>query len=207
MGAVVSVVLIIPAILAFAIDRLVQSKQVALLTARSVPICTQHRMQKTDNIFLIYCSVIGLFVVGMLAICQFAALIKFWPYDLSLSLNNYQFDKMDGGGWGAYYNSIKLALLTAVIGTSVVFFGAYLVDKSNGFRTGRAIFQMFAMLPMAIRGHGVGVGVYFLFQQPRKPTQFNLWHNGDFGCLYRNPFLHSVASHCSHCTETNGPRI
>ena len=50
------------------------------------------------------------FIVGILAICQYAALIKFWPYDLSLSLNNYQFDKMDGGGWASYFNSIKLGL-------------------------------------------------------------------------------------------------
>ena len=168
MGAVVSVVLIIPAIFAFAIDRLVQSKQVALLTARSVPFAPTPST-KRDSIFLIYCSVIGLFVVGILAICQFAALIKFWPYDLSLSLNNYQFDKMDGGGWRAYYNSIKLALLTAVIGTSIVFFGAYLVDKSNGFRGGRAVFQMFAMLPMAIPGMVLGLAYIFFFNNPGNP--------------------------------------
>ncbi|MDG1935949.1 MAG: putative 2-aminoethylphosphonate ABC transporter permease subunit [Paracoccaceae bacterium] len=168
MGAVVSVVLIIPAIFAFAIDRLVQSKQVALLTARSVPFAPTPST-KRDSIFLIYCSVIGLFVVGILAICQFAALIKFWPYDLSLSLNNYQFDKMDGGGWRAYYNSIKLALLTAVIGTSIVFFGAYLVDKSNGFRGGRAVFQMFAMLPMAIPGMVLGLAYIFFFNNPDNP--------------------------------------
>ena len=168
MGAVVSVVLIIPAIFAFGIDRLVQSKQVALLTTRSVPFAPTPNA-KMDQIFLIYCSVIGFFVVGMIGICQFAALIKFWPYDLSLSLNNYQFDKMDGGGWGAYYNSIKLALLTAIIGTSVVFFGAYLVDKSNGFHTGRAIFQMFAMLPMAIPGMVLGLAYIFFFNNPDNP--------------------------------------
>ena len=168
MGAVVSVVLIIPAIFAFGIDRIVQSKQVALLTTRSVPFAPTPNA-KMDHIFLIYCSVIGFFVVGMIGICQFAALIKFWPYDLSLSLNNYQFDKMDGGGWGAYYNSIKLALLTAIIGTSVVFFGAYLVDKSNGFHTGRAIFQMFAMLPMAIPGMVLGLAYIFFFNNPDNP--------------------------------------
>ena len=168
MGAVVSVVLIIPAIFAFGIDRIVQSKQVALLTTRSVPFAPTPNA-KMDQIFLIYCSVIGFFVVGMIGICQFAALIKFWPYDLSLSLNNYQFDKMDGGGWGAYYNSIKLALLTAIIGTSVVFFGAYLVDKSNGFHTGRAIFQMFAMLPMAIPGMVLGLAYIFFFNNPDNP--------------------------------------
>ncbi|MFK7938696.1 MAG: putative 2-aminoethylphosphonate ABC transporter permease subunit [Roseovarius sp.] len=168
MGAVVSVVLVIPAILAFAIDRLVQSKQVAQLTARSVPFQPSPNT-KMDRIFLVYCCLIGLFIVGLLAVCQFAALIKFWPYDLSLSLNNYQFDKMDGGGWASYFNSIKLGLLTAVAGTVVVFFGAYLVEKSNGFKTGRAMFQMIAMLPMAIPGMVLGLAYIFFFNNPSNP--------------------------------------
>ncbi|MCB4455728.1 putative 2-aminoethylphosphonate ABC transporter permease subunit [Leisingera sp. McT4-56] len=168
MGAVVSVVLVIPAILAFAIDRMVQSKQVALLSARSVPYEPQPN-KKMDRIFFAYCTLIGIFIAGLLAVCQFAALIKFWPYDLSLSLNNYQFDKMDGGGWGSYVNSIKLALMTAVAGTAVVFFGAYLVEKSKGFRTGRAIFQMFAMLPMAIPGMVLGLAYIFFFNNPANP--------------------------------------
>ena len=168
MGAVVSVVLVIPAIFAFAIDRLVQSRQVAQLSARSVPY-SPSPSTRTDRIFLIYSSLVALFIISMLAVCQFAALVKFWPYDLSLSLNNYQFDKMDGGGWGSYFNSIKMALLTAVIGTSVVFFGAYLVEKSNGFRTGRSLFQMFAMLPMAIPGMVLGLAYIFFFNNPSNP--------------------------------------
>ena len=76
---------------------------------------------------------------------------------------------MDGGGWGAYYNSIKMALLTALIGTCVIFFGAYLVEKSSGFKTGRAIFQMFAMLPMAIPGMVLGLAYIFFFNNPENP--------------------------------------
>src|SRR3546814_4732024 len=56
---------------------------------------------------------------------------------LSLSLTNYAFDLMDGGGWDSYYNSIQMALLTAVVGTVVVFVGAYVVEKTRGFETGR----------------------------------------------------------------------
>lgn len=168
MGAVVSVVLIIPAIFAFALDRYVQSKQVAALSARSVPY-QPNPNPKMDRIFLVYSSLVGLFIVGILAVCQFAALIKFWPYDLSLSLNNYQFDKMDGGGWGSYYNSIKLGLITAVVGTAVIFFGAYLVEKSKGFRVGRSLFQMIAMLPMAIPGMVLGLAYIFFFNNPSNP--------------------------------------
>lgn len=168
MGAVVSVVLILPAIVAFAIDRLVQSKQVALLSARSVPYAPTPNA-RLDWILFGYSSLIAIFILSILGVCQFAALVKFWPYDLSFSLNNFQFDRMDGGGWASYFNSIKLGLLTAVIGTAVIFFGAYLVEKSNGFRTGRTIFQMFAMLPMAIPGMVLGLAYIFFFNNPDNP--------------------------------------
>ena len=40
-----------------------------------------------------------MFIVGIIGVCQFAALVKFWPYDLSLSLRNYNFNLMDGGDY------------------------------------------------------------------------------------------------------------
>ncbi|NIA67321.1 putative 2-aminoethylphosphonate ABC transporter permease subunit [Pelagibius litoralis] len=168
MGAVVSVVLLIPALVAFAVDRQVQKKQVALLSARSVPY--QPRANpRADWLAFGYCSLVAVFIVGLLAVCQFAALIKFWPYDLSLSMNNYAFDLMDGGGWDSYYNSIQLALLTAVFGTLVVFTGGYMVEKIKGFETGRGLFQLLAMLPMAIPGMVLGLAYIFFFNDPRNP--------------------------------------
>ena len=171
MGAVVSVVLLIPAMFAFSIDRLVQRKQVALLSSRSV-VYQPKKNSRFDKICFAYCLVIAIFIVGILAVCQFAALIKFWPYDLSLSLVNYSFDLMDGGGWGAYQNSIKLALLTAFFGTIVVFVGAYMVEKTQGFKTGRSLFQFLAMLPMAIPGMVLGLAYIFFFNNPSNPFNF-----------------------------------
>jgi iron(III) transport system permease protein len=171
MGAVVSVVLLVPAIFAFAIDRQVQKKQVALLSARSVVFSPKDNL-RFDRIFFIYATLVSIFLVGIIAVCQFAALIKFWPYDLSLSLRNYNFDKMDGGGWASYQNSLTLAILTAVIGTAVVFLGAYMVEKTKGFERGRALFQMLAMLPMAIPGMVLGLSYIFFFNNPANPLNF-----------------------------------
>ncbi|MEE9322459.1 MAG: putative 2-aminoethylphosphonate ABC transporter permease subunit [Granulosicoccus sp.] len=171
MGAVVSVVLLVPALFAFAIDRFVQRKQVALLSARSV-VYTPSKNTRFDRLCFIYCSVIAIFIVGILAVCQFAALVKFWPYDLSLSLKNYAFNRMDGGGWGAYVNSIKLASLTAIFGTVVVFVGAYMVEKTQGFNSGRSLFQFLAMLPMAIPGMVLGLAYIFFFNNPANPLNF-----------------------------------
>ena len=168
MGAVVSVVLLIPAVLAFIVDRQVQKKQVSLLSSRSVPYQPKPN-RKFDLACLVWCGAIAFFIVGLIAICQMAALIKFWPYDLSLSFNNYAFDRMDGGGWAAYQNSIKLALLTAVIGTVIIFTGAYMVEKSDGFKFGRGVFQFLAMLPMAVPGMVLGLAYIFFFNNPANP--------------------------------------
>ena len=55
MGAVVSVVLIFPALLAFVVDRIVQRKQVAILTSRSV-VHEPNKNKNFDTIMFIYCS-------------------------------------------------------------------------------------------------------------------------------------------------------
>ncbi len=171
MGAVVSMVLLVPALLAFGIDRKMQKKQVALLTARSV-VYEPKPNKRMDWFFFIYASLVAIFIAGIIAVCQFAALIKQWPYNLSLSLKNYDFSRMDGGGWGSYTNSLLLAILTAIIGTVVVFLGAYMVEKTKGFEKGRALFQGLAMLPMAIPGMVLGIAYIFFFNNPANPLNF-----------------------------------
>lgn len=168
MGAVVSVILLIPAIAAFVVDRMVQKKQVALLSARSVPYQPKPN-RRFDTLCLTWCSLIAVFILGIMATSQLAALVKLWPYDLSFSLKHFAFDRMDGGGWGSYYNSIRLAGLTAIFGTIIVFVGAYMVEKTEGFRTGRSAFQFLAMLPMAVPGMVLGLAYIFFFNDPANP--------------------------------------
>jgi iron(III) transport system permease protein len=168
MGAVVSVILLVPAIAAFIVDRMVTKKQVALLSARSVPYQPKPN-RGFDTLCLAWCSLIAVFILGIMATSQFAALVKLWPYDLSLGLKHFAFDRMDGGGWGSYYNSIRLAALTAVIGTVIIFVGAYMVEKTDGFRAGRTAFQFLAMLPMAVPGMVLGLAYIFFFNDPTNP--------------------------------------
>jgi iron(III) transport system permease protein len=168
MGAVVSVILLVPAILAFAVDRRMQKRQVALLSARAVPYAPKPN-KGLDGLCFVFCCVVAVFVLGMITMCQIAAIVKFWPYDLTLTLKNFAFDLVDGGGWAAYGNSIKLALLTALFGSLVVFTGAYMVEKADGFRAGRGIFHFLAMMPMAVPGMVLGLAYIFFFNNPANP--------------------------------------
>ncbi len=174
MGAVVSMVLLVPAVIAFFADRIVQRRQVAQLTARAVPYEPKPARGR-DRAFLIYCSAIGALIVAMLAMAAYASIVRLWPYNLTLSIYHYQFDLRDGGGWASYRNSIQMAAWTAVIGTAIVFIGAYLVEKSRGFREGRAALQFLAMVPMAVPGLVLGLAYVFFFNDPNNPLEF-LYH-------------------------------
>lgn len=171
MGAVVSTILLIPAILAFGVDRLVQRKQVALLSARAVPFEPKPSRAR-DYALLVFCSLIALFILAILGMAQFAALVKFWPYNLEFALKNYNFDVMDGGGWESYFNSIRMGLYTAIAGTVVVFYGAYLVEKGRGAPAARTGFHMLAMVPLAVPGMVLGLSYIFFFNNPANPFNF-----------------------------------
>ena len=171
MGAVVSVVLLIPAMLAFTVDRIVQKKQITLLSSRAVVFAPKKNI-RFDSLMLVYCILISILIVTILGMCQYAALVNYWPYDMSLGFNNYQFELMDGGGWQSYYNSIRLAICTAIFGTIIVFCGAYLVEKGRGLNIGRNIFHFLAMMPMAIPGMTLGLAYIFFFNNPVNPLNF-----------------------------------
>ncbi|OOG65209.1 iron ABC transporter permease [Sinorhizobium sp. A49] len=168
MGAVVSVILLVPAILAFAVDRRMQKRQVALLSARAVPYVPKPNV-RMDTICFAFACLVSFFILGMIAMCQIAAVVKFWPYDLTLTAKNFAFDLMDGGGWSAYANSIRLALLTALFGSVIVFAGAYMVEKADAFRFGRNVFHFLAMMPMAVPGMVLGLAYIFFFNNPANP--------------------------------------
>jgi iron(III) transport system permease protein len=171
MGAVVGMVLLAPALLAFTADRIVQGKQVALLSARAVPY--QPRPNKRfDLIMLAVCGIVALTIVGLLGVAQYASLVKLWPYNMSLTLYHYDFDLRDGGSWGAMFNSLEMAGWTAVIGTTVVFTGAYLVEKSKGFTHGRGVIQLMCMIPLAVPGIVLGLAYIFFFNHPGNPLGF-----------------------------------
>ncbi|GBD45158.1 Sulfate transport system permease protein CysW [bacterium HR40] len=172
MGAVVSVLLMLPAAVAFAVDRLAARRQKALLTAQAVPWNPPPR-PRLDATLFVTCSLVALFILGVLATCQAAALFRLWPYDLSPSLRHYDFDRMDGGGWRSYWNSLEMAGWTTLYGTVLVFCGAYAVEKIRQVSAPpRLFFHALAMLPMAVPGMVLGLSYIFFFNSPDNPLRF-----------------------------------
>ncbi|HYC63566.1 MAG TPA: putative 2-aminoethylphosphonate ABC transporter permease subunit [Reyranellaceae bacterium] len=168
MGAVVGMVLLAPAALAFIVDRLVQRKQVALLTARAVPLIPKPHASR-DFFFAAFCTVVCLGILGILGMAIWGSLIQYWPYNLTLTLNNYNFGNFDSNGWGSYFNSLEMAAGAAIIGTTIMFVGAWLNEKTRGFFLMRGLIQFLAFLPMAVPGLVLGLGYIFFFNAPTNP--------------------------------------
>ena len=104
-----------------------------------------------------------------ISVAVWASFVSYWPYNLSLTLANYNFSNAEPSGWEPYFNSLKMAALAANIGTGLVFSGAYLIEKLKAFPAGRNFAQFLAMLPMAVPGLVLGLGYVFFFNAVWNP--------------------------------------
>lgn len=176
MGAVVGLFLLMPAVISFTVDRLVHRSQTAMVTARSVPLAIKPNRLR-DTLSLAMAGSISVCMVAVLSMAAFGSLIRFWPYNLTLTLKNYDFRSVDSTGWDVYANSLTLSGLTATIGTVVIFLGAYLIEKMRGAAALRSLAQLLCMLPLAVPGMVLGLAYIFFFNDPANPL------NGIYGTM------------------------
>ncbi|HHF3079182.1 TPA: putative 2-aminoethylphosphonate ABC transporter permease subunit [Vibrio diabolicus] len=168
MGAVTSIMLLFPAVMAFGADRWVQKKQKSLFDTRSVPYHAEPNKAR-DSICLVYCSSISIAVLAVLGMAVYGSLVTFWPWNKALTLNNYNFAEMSTYGWSPFFNSLTLAGWTAVIGTAIIFVGAYCIEKGRAFGPIRQVMQMLSVVPMAVPGMVLGLGYIFYFNDVNNP--------------------------------------
>ena len=167
-GAVVAIVLLMPAVLTFSVDHFVQRKQTAMLTARAVPYAPAPS-RGFDGLMTAYCCLIAILMLAMLGMAVFASFVTFWPYNLTPSFKHYVYGLIDNEVASGFVNSLEMAGGTAVLGTTVVFIGAYLQEKTRGMETLRGTLRMLAILPMAVPGLVLGLGYIFFFNAPANP--------------------------------------
>ena len=186
--------LLLPAVVAFVIDHHVQRRQQALLTARSVPYQAKpaRGFDRALLAFVVLMSALLLLVVGM---AVFASFVKFWPYNLSLRLSHYTYGFVDAGIEHAFLNSLKMALWCGVLGTAIIFAGAYWLEKTRGAELLRPAIRLLAMLPMAVPGLVLGLGYIFFFNAADNPLNFLY---GTMAMLVLSTIVHFYTS--SHLT-------
>ena len=193
-GAVVGIMLLVPVFITYIVDLLVQRRQMAQLTSRSVPYSPK-RARAFDAAMAAFCWLIAALMLAVLGMAVWASFVKLWPYDLSLSLNHYRMGLVEAGILDAYVNSIKMALWCATGGTVFVFVCAYLLEKTRGLDWVRPVLRMFAVLPMGVPGLVLGLGFIFFFNHPANPLN-GIYHT--MAILVISTVVHYYSS--SHLT-------
>ena len=113
-GAVVGMLLLAPAVLTFVVDRLVQRKQTAMLTARAVPLRPQPS-RGFDALMLGYVIVVSALILAMLGMAVFASFATYWPYNLAPSWKHYTMGFVDAEVGDAFFNSLSSPPGTALL--------------------------------------------------------------------------------------------
>ena len=200
MGAVVGMVLLLPALGAFAAQRWAEGQRAATLTGRAVPYVPRPRLAR-DLPLLLLCLLVASLMLGIVGVAAWGSLIRFWPWNLALTLDNYDFARFDAAGWSSFATSLRMAALSATIGAALVFVIAWLLERAPRVtrmgRTLRAVVGLLATAPLAIPGLVLGLAYILFFNHPANPFGFIY---GTLTILVLNSLVHFYT--VAHLTAT-----
>jgi iron(III) transport system permease protein len=168
LGAVVGVMLLAPALLAYGIDVLARRNQRATFSGRSVPV-EPGQNRARDAICLAVVVLVASAILGIIGMAVYGSLVRFWPYNLMLGLHNYEKAISDPDELRTLLNSLVLATSTALAGTCLVAMSGWMVSR-KAFAGGLTqVLQALAMVPVAVPGLVLGLGYVFFFNSPANP--------------------------------------
>ncbi len=159
-GAVVGVVLLLPAVIAFLMDLKKSGSGVSNSTVTKTYQIEENK-KRDIAVYIIFAVVLLLICLPILAfICL--SFVKKYPIDMTFSLDNVH--KLLSGGIGTYLvNSLAIALLTALVGTCFSYFSAYVTARSQKAVSNKAL-HFISMLSLAIPGIVLGLSFVFTFK-------------------------------------------
>lgn len=213
LGSVVAIVLLIPAVFAFQIERIANKRQSAAVGDRSVPLRPQRAPLFDGVIFAVSCLIL-LPIVAVIGIVVFASFVKVWPYNMTFTLANYTANTAQNG-FESLWNSVIVSLMAAGLGVVLSVAAAYVVNKDKG-AVGRVINGL-GVLPAAIPGMVLGLSYVFAFNAAGGPMALlydtllmlavcNVFHYFAQGMLTASTSLRQIASSFDEASSCLGGR-
>lgn len=167
MGAVISVVLLVPAALAVLIERWIVGHAQATVTSQTRPLeLVPHAWR--DRTAFTCCAVTGGMIVLVVAVVVVASFVTLWPYNLHMSLRHYRFDVQQG--LAPLWTSVGMSLIAAVLGI-VVTVAAAVTARHLPPALSRTLYFL-SILPAAIPGMVLGLGYVLIFNSPGNPLEW-----------------------------------
>ena len=159
-GAVVGIVLLTPAVVAFLMD-LRKSGSVSSSTVTKPFVIAENKV-RDYTVYTVFAVILLLLCMPIVAFVLLS-FVKQYPIDMSFSLETVR--RLLSSGMGMYFiNSLAVALLTSLLGTCFSYFAAFICA-----RTGRSlpnkVLHFVSMLPLAIPGIVLGLSYVLSFRR------------------------------------------
>jgi iron(III) transport system permease protein len=171
-ASTMSVILIVPCLLAYVVNTAwVGTKSYVTVTAGALtavrPTPALLRWPLTG-----VAVGIGLFVAVIYGLIPLGSLVRLWGSDWSLSLHHYTFHSTAEGAW-PIWNSVRLAVVTGVVGTLLALITAYVIERKRP--PGARLLESLSLLPAALPGTVIGVGYILAFNVPPVLLTGTVW--------------------------------
>ena len=167
MGAVIGVMLLVPAALAVIAEKWIMRRHHATITERSQPLQI-HSERWRDRVGVTFAMVICAMIAAIVLVVVVASFVTLWPYNMHVSLRHYRFEVQNG--LQPLWTSIWVSLMAAGIGVVVTIGGACVTRRLSNL-TGQCLYFL-SILPAAVPGMVLGLGYILVFNNPNNPLEF-----------------------------------
>jgi iron(III) transport system permease protein len=118
---------------------------------------------------------IALFIGVIYGLIPLGSLVRLWGSDWTLSLQHYGFKSTAEGAW-PIVNSVKLAVVSGVVGTALALVTAHVIERRRSVLGGSArAIEFVSLLPAALPGTVIGVGYILAFNVPPLVLTGTVW--------------------------------
>ena len=164
MGAVIGIMLLLPTVVAYYIERQAMKGQQGRQTGTALPFDPRFSALR-DLPMAALCFAIAVGIALIIAVVVFASFVRLWPYNYELTLRHY--DITLAGGYSSLWITIVISLLAASGGTVAVFLLG-LGLRRVPVRLGQPL-QVLAAMPAAVPGMVLGLAYILTFNSTATP--------------------------------------
>ena len=158
-GAIIGVLLLIPAVVAFVLDlKSDESGNASTVTKQFII----EENKTRDRLAYVFCGLVVFLISVPILAFAYLSIVKQYPIDMSFSLGNI-IQAFELGVGSYLLNSLTIALVTALVGLAVIYVTAYLTARSQKtFST--MVLHLISMVSLAIPGIVLGLSYVVFFK-------------------------------------------
>ncbi|MBF9233743.1 ABC transporter permease subunit [Microvirga alba] len=165
MGAVVGILLLLPTVLSFYLERVASQRQFGSVSDSAVPLVPVFT-PKRDVPMAFAAWLVALLPIVTVAIVVFGSFVWLWPYRFDLTLRHYAVKV--AGGYDPLWTTVQISVVAGVIGSFMLFALGFSLQRLPRHVVKPIYF--ICLLPAAVPGLVLGLAYIFAFNVPSLPV-------------------------------------